>query len=654
MLTFNVFAAKPNSVKDLAVMIEAYIDSNNKKVILNWSHDTNTYKYIIYKKLVSDSTFGSPYIELNKNITTFTDSLSPGTIYEYQIERDAWDYWAYGYIAVGYDIPPVHYHGTCLILCDDSVYVYLEDLLDSLKLNLSGDGWKPFIEKVPRTIDFNSENVQFTKSLIVKFKDTHTDLKSVILIGRVAVPYSGSFAVDGHSPDHDGAWPTDVFYSVFEGSWTDNITNIKSDNPRIINLPGDGKYDQTILNASSLLEIGRIDMYNLPAFQENEIELLRRYLIKNHNFRNSEIKTSDSTIVNDFFGLDYREGFAASGWMNFAPVSGINMISNSHLRDAVKKRSFLLAYGCGAGSFNSVSQTVYTDELASTPFNAAFSLFFGSYNGDWDSEDNVLRATLAAEPFGLGTMWSGRPFWFLHHLAIGYNLGYSTKLSQNALPDIYPAASPYARRFNHIALLGDPTLRLHYVKPVDFVIAEKFNDSIMINWSGNFNKDNVNGYYVYRSNSIHGKYILLNSQAVKDTFYIDIYPNAGINHYMIRVEDIQYTASGSYNNLSTGKISNSIFFNTVTNNNLINIFPNPISDYLNFIISSEEMTDFIVTIIDLNGKQIFNKEYKNVLNNQVYEIQFLDENGMSLPSNIYLINFKSNNFNVTQKVIKIN
>lgn len=649
--TISALSGTPNSVKDLAVLIHSEIDSINNKIKLNWLPDSNTYKYFIYKKFVEDSTFGEPIAELSPNQNYFIDDLVPGIKVEYQVERDAWDYWAYGYILAGYNIEPVHNRGRVLILCDDSVHKELDDVLKVYMNDLSGDGWIPIIEKVPRATEFDYEKVAATKEIINRYYNIFNDLTAITLVGRVAVPYSGSFAVDGHSPDHDGAWPTDVYYAVFNGRWTDTIRNIKSEDLRIQNLPGDGKFDQTRLPASALLQIGRIDFYNLPAFKESEIELLRNYFINNHLFRNSVLKVPDSAIVNDYFGLDYREAFSASGWANFASIVGFENISEEQLRYTTRTKNYLFAYGCGPGSFNSVYQTAYTDELALEPFNVAFAMFFGSYNGDWDSEDNVLRATLAAQPLGLAVMWSGRPYWFLHHLGLGYNIGYSTLLSQNSFPDQYPANSPYARRFNHIALMGDPTLRTHYTNPIDNITITYSNSGILLNWN-DLSIDNY-GYYIYRANSHNGDYKLLNNIAIKDTHFTDNFPLPGENYYMVRSAKMQYTKSGSYLNLSTGKISPPIFFPVLDNNDIFRIFPNPATKEINIFTEKTDLFPSEISVFDVTGKHIFST-YIDETNpiNHIRKVLLVDKSNAEIAKGIYFINLKNKSYNLTQKFIK--
>lgn len=644
---------KPQSVKDLGVMVEAGIDSISGKVTLSWIGDTNTYKYLIYKKSHIDSSFGSPFKELPGNLNEFTEDIKSGESVEYLVVRDAWDYMAAGYVYAGYNLKPIYSRGRVLVLCDETLYSDLSDNLSTFIKDLSGDGWIPHLKTAPRAEEFDSGKVFQTKRIIDEFYNEYKDFKSVVLIGRIAVPYSGNLAIDGHKPDHEGAWPADIYYSVMGGKWTDTIMNIEAASPRLQNFPRDGKFDQNIIPEDAALELGRIDLCKLKAFKQTEIELLKKYFESNHLYRNAVIKTSDSAIVNDYFGLDYREGFAASGWSNFSPIVGRNKISGNQLRYMVRTNSYLLAYGCGAGSYNSVYQCAYTDELEANQFNAAFALLFGSYNGDWDSEDNVLRAVLASQPLGLAVMWSGRPFWFLHHLAGGYNIGYSARLSQNSYPNEYQAVSPYARRFTHVALMGDPTLRLHYILPVGVVKAVNHENEINISWQKSEESD-VSGYFIYRSDTEYGNYQLLNDTPVNDTAFTDHTPLAGFNFYMVRTAKMQFTASGSYMNLATGTKSESVFYPMLSDNELFRIFPVPADKHIKIVSSVSGLTPFEITIFDISGNRIKSFTAGGETSSPwIADMPLTDESGAEIARGVYYINIKNMNINIFKKVIKI-
>ncbi len=70
-------------------------------------------------------------------------------------------------------------------------------------------------------------SVKYVKSIILNFYNSDPDnVNSVFLFGHIPVPYSGSKAYDGHTVEHDGAWPADMYYGdLNEKIWTDKYVN---------------------------------------------------------------------------------------------------------------------------------------------------------------------------------------------------------------------------------------------------------------------------------------------------------------------------------------------------------------------------------------------------------------------------------------------
>src|SRR5206468_822511 len=85
-------------------------------------------------------------------------------------------------------------------------------------------------------------------------------------------------------------------------------------------------FDQTALPSDVDLQVGRVDMANLPAFAKSEKELLRQYLNKDHNFRHKRIAVGPRGLIDDNFGNSNGEQFAMNGWRNFAPFFGATNI----------------------------------------------------------------------------------------------------------------------------------------------------------------------------------------------------------------------------------------------------------------------------------------------------------------------------------------
>ena len=188
-----------------------------------------------------------------------------------------------------------------------------------------------------------SDSVVNVKNLIkANYNADPANVKSVFLFGHVPVPYSGQLNPDGH-PDHVGAWPADVYYGDMDGTWTDTSVNFTqtvntdpADAARLSNLAGDGKFDQTTIPSAVELQVGRVDLANMPgrlvwggpASFPSEQELLRQYLNKDHNFRHKLMAVQRRAVLGDYFGVRNNETFAASNFRSFAPFFGTSGIDN--------------------------------------------------------------------------------------------------------------------------------------------------------------------------------------------------------------------------------------------------------------------------------------------------------------------------------------
>lgn len=332
-------------------------------------------------------------------------------------------------------------------------------------------------------------------------------LTHLLLVGAVPTPYAGGFRVgtvaeppDGH-PEHGGAWASDAYYADMDiapgidadEAWTDAVVNISDTATayweRNRNVPGDGKFDQTTLPSDAELAVGRVDMRDLAAFgtgvddRSTEFALLRRYFDKVHRYRTTGGAIPRRALIDDNFGaftydeqgLRIREAFAASGWRSFAPlVDSVvvgDWVPSSTSVPSLDTLPCLFTYACGGGGFEHCSFVATTQELASSPLRAPFTMLFGSYFGDVAAPNNIMRATIAAEGDAVVCGWSGRPHWFLHPMAAGTTIGECLLLTQNndgtyvgatQRPLDGSTIAPFrlGQRGVHIQLVGDPTLRL--------------------------------------------------------------------------------------------------------------------------------------------------------------------------------------------------
>jgi hypothetical protein len=476
-----------------------------------------------------------------------TDDTTGGTIAAggpYQSPR-------FGHAAVGIAAPPIEDRGTVLLVVTDEIATGLPDELARLELDLICDGYRVHREVVAETDD-----VPDVKDMIVAACAADPSIETLFLLGHVPVPYSGSV----WSPhfEHRGAWPADVYYGELNGVWTDSIiNNTTAIRPENHNVPGDGKFDQTWLPSNVDLNVGRVDLSRMPAFGVDEVELTRRYLDKDHAYRRGDLTPERRGLIDDNVGDGGGIAPAALGWRNFTAAFGQGTVHAADFFTTLESESHLWSYGCGSGGYSRCNGIGFTDDFAAMSPQTVFTAFFGSYFGDWDNEDNFLRAPLASPGWPLTCFWGGRPTWHLHRMTLGHTIGECARLSQNN--DHEYTVSDGGRQIV-TALMGDPTLKLHVVKPPgDLTVSQVGASEVLLSWTGS--PDAVEGHHVYRAPGLRETFARLNGVVVTDTSFVDASPLAGNNVYMVRALKLETTGSGTYWNLSGG-VLDSLVANT--------------------------------------------------------------------------------------------
>ena len=203
-------------------------------------------------------------------------------------------------------------------------------------------------------------------------------------------------------------------------------------------------------------------------------------------------------------------------------------------------------------------------------------MVFGSYFGDWDSQNNFLRAPLASG--ALTSAWAGRPYWHFHPMSLGEPIGFSARLSQNN-SSVYSGNS--STRFVHIALMGDPSLRQHIIAPPSNLTGANVSTNFVeLQWSPS--PDSVLGYYVFKLDTAAGIYNRISPSIVNDTNFADANITTAINHYMVRAIRLEASVTGTYYNMSQGIFDTTIvIINSVERlrpENNIAVYPNPAYD----------------------------------------------------------------------------
>ena len=222
-----------------------------------------------------------------------------------------------------------------------------------------------------------------------------------------------------------------------------------------------------------------------------------------------------------------------------------------------------LAQAADAGAFVRLSRRLQTGG-AYVCGQAVFQFLFGSYFGDWNNRDNILRAPLANEDI-LTSIWLGPQInanfgLTMHHMALGEPIGYAVD-ANHYRGRIYHESSLTLigglARGLQINLMGDPTLRLHVLAPVTNVtrsLPDKDTKGCL-SWkpSPEANNSDFRGYYVYAADDRHGPFTVLNSERPVTTTSFEL-PKEPKRFHMVRAAKLERTPSGTYQNLSQGII----------------------------------------------------------------------------------------------------
>jgi hypothetical protein len=598
---------------ELSVQLTAVSSSGPDAVTLQWLPFAGATQYKIYRKLPSAGSWGTAIAILTASDSSYMDNtVVNGTSYEYRVERIA-PTTAYGYALSGVGTQLIDNNGIMVLVVDSFFLPALNTEITQLVNDYEADGW--FVKQVQ--VNRNQSVASIKSQVQAVYNQDIANTKALMLLGHIPVPYSGQINPDGH-PDHYGAWPADVFYADMDGAWTDAAidNDTTASDPRNDNIPGDGKYDQSELPSIVELQTGRVDFYNLPAFTATETQLMQNYLLKLHAFKTRVWIPNDVAVVEDNFG-GYAEGFGASGYKNFSVAVGPENIYTTDWLGTLDTINALWSYGCGGGWYQGASGIASSTDFATDSVLSVFNMLFGSYFGDWDVQNSFLRA-----PLGSGTVltnvWAGRPHWQFHQMALGYTIGYSTLKTQNNTSTYFTSTLDpgYFGRWVHIALMGDPSLRLHYIAPPSNLVSIEDGNHV-VHLSFIASTETVNGYYIYRKLLNGINWTRLNNTLFTGLSYNDSTLTTGGDYqYMVRAARDQQTASGTYENLSLGTMA-SVSSNLASINieeDLFSLYPNPASDQVTIRLSNPLAIETAVFVYNSLGEQVLTTMFKSFTN----------------------------------------
>jgi hypothetical protein len=432
-----------------------------------------------------------------------------------------------------------------------------------LKQDLVGDGWKVIRHDAPRHDDVtwtnNPNNIALIKGWITNdYNADPTNTKAIYIVGHVSIPYSGWINPDGQ---FFRPWPCDGYYGDIDGIWTDSRSPCCQTNGAY-NVPNDGIFDQDTFPTNALgvvgleLGVGRVDFANMPIFGANappgvtpkyETDLLKQYLDKTHRYRLKLTSVEARTVVADTTGS--KGGIDTTIYPNAdrssSPVSGLDpsKIIDGDLFYQTNK-SYLLALEMGLGGYASIAGIHTSSNLTYSANEPQVGFYFlaGSYFGDWNRQDGLLRAALATANYGFGSMYEYQTSWYQEPLGLGETIGAGLQ---------WTVANNFNNAQVDIFLLGDPTLRMQITAPASNVTATPAGSTVSLTWVPS--PEAASQYFVYRStNGLSGDFLRLTADPLTNPSYTDSSAPSGQNTYQVRALKALTTGSGSFTNMANG------------------------------------------------------------------------------------------------------
>lgn len=553
--------------------ITATAVTNPVSLVLRIQGYNNTLPMILYRRTATGS-YGAWTNILSTNVpapagvATYTDTtVVAGTVYEYRADRS--DYSGNGYGVGAVEASARDARGRLLLMVEDTLLAPLSNEIRRLEVDLVCDGWQVLRASAPRYNPALSNAARVAHLATVRDAVSNAyaaagSLEAVYLLGHVPVPYSiasqyGSpfwgAPPDGHDT-HVGCWPTDQYYADCTGaSWTDGLYTVTNATmPRCSTYPGDGKFDNFTAPSPLEVQVGRVDLSDLPAFALSETELVRRYLDKAHHYRRGQLPFARRAAVTDDLTPVRR---------TFPNLLGPGSYGVTNMRAAFQEtEGFYLTSANGAGSFTSVGSHYTTQDLATNQARVFLQLALGSYFGDWDATNVLLRATLGGANGGLASLWFlffadshsvSLPHvdiaWSLNHMALGAGLGDGVRFTQNRVFDGGPRQSMV------YSLMGDPSLRLFPVAPPALLVASNLGASVALSWQASPAPDLV-GYHIYLStNNLSGPFSRITGEPVAGTAWTATNVLSSTATFQVRAVKREVAGAGTFYNTSQGVLA---------------------------------------------------------------------------------------------------
>lgn len=550
------------------VMVSARACSNPPAIILNWRADPTLPISILRREPPSTN-----WITLAQDITgsEYRDaSITPGCTYEYQLpRRSPWSpQYGVRIIQAACDGIPIESRGNVILLVDETMASPLRKELEQLNEDLVGDGWRVWRHDVPRhdrksSSEITKNLLSIKEKIISDYVQATNDMWSIFIIGHVFIPYSGYINPDGH---FFRPWPTDGYYAdmLLTSAWTD-VSKYSGGQNNVPNMPGDGLFDNNRYPGPVRMSVGRVDFYDMPVFSsdlpsgaksQTEEDLLRSYLNRDHNYRHRKLVFSPNIMGKGNYGSHPWYPLNTAPYMNITRAAstwyGIKE-GDSGVSDGdffTTKIPLIAGFLSGYGSITTLNNPGPAQHssidfaIPSKQPPVAFVFLDGSYFGQWDFKDSLLRAFLGNPKGGLGSVWMRGCALHTEVAGLGGPIGEIVRLTLNETK-IFPNGG-------HLYLnwMGDPTLRLQITDPPHALKASKDDQRVELKWAES--QAPHAQYHVYRAADMSGPFTRLTPTPLVSTQFIDAFAPKGRKFYQVRTLEKVTTGCGSFTNLSQG------------------------------------------------------------------------------------------------------
>jgi hypothetical protein len=548
-----------------AVPIEATVVDMPPSITLHFLDSGDGLPYEVRRRAVGEVDWGAVLVSLPSGSTEWSDEgVALGVGVEYQVRKDlGGGETAFGYVSSGIDIDRTADRGVVLVVVDATLRTPLSLEIDRLLEDLVGDGWRPLELESARGVGWDDpvgaaalrqQIIDLWGPLAPADRPTH-----LFLLGHLPVARSG---LDGTPPDghveNRGAHPTDAFYADVDGVWTDDGAAPEGMRPDHDNVPGDGKYDQDFLPSELEMAFGRVDFAEIDGIgAETEVDILRRYLDRNHAYR----------WVEPGYGVDHRvlfvNGFIESVEMGWRTLPGIGGAAHTEFVEVaeIDAAGGPVAWANLFGPYAIFAQNIGVPDLAAHCSEGTGALLWSSdqsYFGLWAQGHSHIRSLLGCPGINLAWIWEVSPSYVFTDLAMGATLGEAVRRTAEHSPTnqvferperSYDEAGVWNRQF--ITLHGDPTLRLFMVAPPSSPLAAPVAGGNQISWTAS-PAGGVVGYLVERGTSRSGPFERLTAEPTPDPFWFDSSPGPNPAVYRVRAVRLEVTGGGSFLNPSTG------------------------------------------------------------------------------------------------------